>query len=165
MLREYQSLKDFPFSAVMSIYEETNRKTGKSRYPDEPPERQVALAEGELYNYLRDVFFSQPVAKYYLWLVGDRPVSALRIEPYRDGFLVSAMETAPESRSHGYAKALLQAVIHGMVPVRLYSHIHHRNAASIAVHTACGFRKIRDCAVTLDGTFTSKMGTYFLEIQ
>ena len=83
----------------------------------------------------------------------DRYVSAARLEPYRDGLLLEALETAPELRGRGYAAALLRNMLEsapGTGPV--YSHVDKKNAASLAVHRACGFRRILEHAVYADGS-------------
>ena len=119
-------------------------------------------------DYLRYEFFSLPGAVYCLWLAEGQCVSAVRLEPWRDGTLLTALETAPDKRKRGYARELVRAVVAYLAEqgsVRLYSHIHHRNAASIRVHEKCGFWKISDTAVLMDGTVTAQMGTYVNEIR
>lgn len=117
-------------------------------------------------EYLRFVFFTAPGSVYCLWLVDGLCVSAARLEPWRDGILLTALETAPDRRNRGYARALLQSVqayLKEQGRDRLYSHIHHRNAASVRVHEACGFQKISDCATYLDDSVVSHSGTYLHE--
>jgi len=74
-----------------------------------------------------------------------RYVSALRLEPYRDGLLLEALETAPEQRRKGFAAALIRAVqcfLEGKT--KLYSHVDKRNLSSLKVHEKCGFRIVSE---------------------
>lgn len=117
-------------------------------------------------EYLRFEFFHIPGAKICLWYVEGVCVSALRLEPWRDGLLLTGLETAPLWRNQGYAGALLLAVQSHLAQqgsYRLYAHIHKRNLPSVRVHERCGFRMISDTAALLDGTVTAQMGTYLLE--
>ena len=107
-------------------------------------------AEQDFCDYLREDFFSADNALYALWSLEGRYVSALRIESYRDGYLLSGLETAPQDRRKGYAKCLIEAVCREYIPI--YSHVHKKNAASIALHQACGFVPVLDYGVLLDGT-------------
>jgi RimJ/RimL family protein N-acetyltransferase len=117
-------------------------------------------------SYLLNEFFRKSGATVCLWVEGKQGVSALRLEPWKDGFLLAALETAPTQRRQGYAGGLLKAVKAHLTEQgrgKLYCHIHHRNTVSIRVHVRCGFRKISDTAVLLDDTVTARMGTYLWE--
>lgn len=108
-----------------------------------------------------DGFFKEPLAYYCVWEEKDEYVSALRIEPYKDGWLVAGLETVPNQRNKGYAKALLSGVLQQMPEnVTVYSHIEKGNAPSIAVHTACGFCIHLEHAVFLDGSVSEKSYTF-----
>lgn len=123
-------------------------------------------AEQDFYQYLRECFFKTPGAVYCVWQEGSVYVSALRLEPYRDGLVLAGLETPPDRRNQGYAAALIRAVQSWLVEQGrgiLYSHISHRNGASIGVHQKCGFRKILDHAVYVDGSVDSRAGTYVYE--
>lgn len=118
--------------------------------------------------FLRYEFFRLPGAALYLWLEGHGAVCALRIEPWKDGCLVTALQTASGCENRGYATMLLQAVLAELGQQgrgRVYAHIRHGNGASIRVHEKCGFRRIADTARLLDGTVTSRLGTYEYEID
>lgn len=102
-----------------------------------------------------DCFFLLKNATYAVWISGGRYIAALRVEPYRDGYLITGLETAPDARRKGYATKLLQGVIahlkdEGKVPV--YSHVDKGNHASMAVHKKCGFQILYDYGVYLDGS-------------
>jgi len=91
------------------------------------------------------------------------PARAVRFEPYRDGLLLEALETAPDERNKGYAKQLLSdglAYLRKRGSMTVYSHIHKKNKASVSVHTACGFRPISNCAVFIDGSVSGEYLTY-----
>ncbi len=111
-------------------------------------------------------FFSQKKAFYCIWQDGDY-VSALRLEPYGDGLLLSGLETKPDCRSRGYAKLLLKAVL-SLEEVKswgkVYSHIHKRNIISQKLHKKMHFEKISDTAVLLDGTVSAFYETYRISL-
>lgn len=154
MLIIVQSMRELAFGRLMEVYQE--------------PSGPVSLrAEQEFYHYLNDCFFRTPGAVYCIWQEGQRYVSALRLEPYNDGRLLTALQTAPDCRGNGYAGSLVRAVLTWQKAYgggKIYSHIENRNAPSIKVHTACGFRKIADCARYLDGSVTKQAGTYLAEV-
>ena len=163
MLRMFTSFRELDFSQLMEVYEESNRENGAENWPRESEGMQILLAEQDFRQYLREVFFSTPGAVYGVWVETGRYVSAMRLEPYRDGMLVEALETAPDSRGKGYAQALIRDFV-SHYPGKIYSHIHKKNTPSIRVHLKCGFRKIADNAIYVDGSFTQKSATYLLEV-
>ncbi len=163
MLKLIERMGDLPFRALMDIYAEGNAENGLDRWPEETPDRRIALAEEGFHQYLREVFFKTPGAVYALWEVEGKPVSALRLEPYRDGMLVSALETAPALRKKGYAKALLGEVSARFQRLDLYSHVGKWNVPSMKVHEKCGFIREQEYAVYLDGSVNDHCCTYVLE--
>ena len=134
MLRVFSSFCNLDFADLMAVYEESNRANGAENWPNEST-----------------------------WIVSGKYVSAMRLEPYRDGMLLEALETAPDSRGKGYAQSLIRDFV-SRYPGKIYSHIHKQNTPSIRVHLKCGFRKIADNAVYVDGSFTHKSATYLLEV-
>ena len=162
MLNIVNSLRQLDFGQLMALYEEGNRENGEDLYPDLPAGQQLLRAEQDFYDYLRSGFFTQPGDRYCLWIENGIYVSALRLEPYQDGLLLEALETHPQHRGRGFAKKLIRAVLDG-VDERVYSHISPRNGPSLAVHRACGFRKILDHAVYADGSVNSRCHTYRYE--
>ena len=97
-----------------------------------------------------------------MWVVDGSYKSALRIEPYRDGLLLHALETAPEARGQGCAYALIGATMEYLQSLNfktVYSHIDKRNKASLRLHEKCGFLPFSDSAVYLDGTVTQNSCT------
>ena len=104
-------------------------------------------------DFLDDLyaFFRCVDAKLYVWQQGEKYCSALRIEPYLDGYLVSCLGTSPDQRRAGYGSSLLSSAIK-MVHKPVYVHIEKHNRASISLHMKCGFVKILDHAVYVDGS-------------
>lgn len=152
MLKWITNLKEISFPMLMEVYAETNGKTAGEEWPDLPRGFALEKAEREFYDYLQTVFFRTQGTVYALWEVNDKYVSALRLEPYRKGLLIAALETAPQERRKGYGRALLQAVIDRTEGTKLYSHVEKHNKASMALHESCGFRQESDFAVYLDGS-------------
>lgn len=163
MLTVIGSMRELRFGRLMDVYAQTNRETARERWPSEPESYATSLAEQDFYNYLSTCFFPTSGAVYCVWQEGGRYVSALRLEPWRDGLLLEALESAPDRRNHGYACTLIRAVqayLRERGTVSIYSHISKHNTASIAVHEKCGFRKLYDYAVYADGSVDSRSGTY-----
>ena len=132
MLYLARSLSRLHFSSLMAVYAESNRENGREFWPEEPEMRQIQLAEEDFYRYLSQVFFRSPGAVYAVWEENGWYVSAMRLEPYRDGLLLEALETAPEQRRKGFAAALIRAVqcfLDGKT--KLYSHVDKRNLSSL----------------------------------
>ena len=162
MLLIAKSLRGLSFPKLMEVYVEGNRENGGDRYPGETPDRQLALAEEDFREYLSQVFFAAEGAAYFILEEAGRYVSALRLEPYEDGLLLEALETAPEERRKGYAAHLIcetAAHLKQSGPVRLYSHVLRGNTASLRTHEKCGFRRVADFAVCVDGSVNQKMYT------
>ena len=139
MLKLVSSMDKLNTEQYLAVYRQSNRDF---------------RAEEKMLSYLREDFFSIRGAVCALWEVGSCYVSALRFEPYKDGYLITALETAPLERRKGYAKFLLQAVISNFSG-SVYSHIEKSNKLSMSLHLACGFEICSDSAVLLDGTVTS----------
>ena len=160
MLQVITSFGQLPYGALMKIYEKSNREQGEREWPWETPDRQLALAEEAFCTYLSTCFFKTPGAACHLWLEGEKPVSALRREPYRDGVLLTALETAPSETGKGYATKLLTHTLELLKAEKVYVHIHRSNAASQAVHRRCGFVRTSQGARLLDGSYHADFDTY-----
>ena len=156
MLHIACALGELDFSRLMEIYREGNLEKAEEGMT-------LLEAEQDFYGYLREVFFRTPGARYYVWTEGERYVSALRLEPYRDGWLLEALETAPEFRRKGYGRTLVEAVLELPEYSRIYSHIHRYNLPSLRLHEACGFQKILDYGVYIDGSVNRYTFTYCRE--
>ncbi len=163
MLKIIHSIQELSYSKWMDVYRDTNLAAGREDVPNQSEPIQLISGEQAHYQYLREVFFSAKDAFCAAWCLEGGYVAALRAEPYRDGFLLSALETQPSQRGKGYATSLLREVLgylraRGEVPV--YTHIDRGNLASLAVHRACGFCQQPEPAVYLDGTIHREADTY-----
>ncbi len=165
MLMIANRLKDLHFRALMDIYTEGNLENGQENWPDLPQGQQLLLAEQDFYQYLKEQFFTVSGAFYAQWLEKDRAVCALRMEPYRDGWLLEALETLPERRGEGFATELVKAVLGHLGHGKIYSHVIRSNYASLAVHHKCGFVQNLDHAVYLDGSVNRNAVTLYLDMD
>lgn len=152
MLIIAKNLRELSFGQLMEIYVEACLERGQELYPEEPEARQIAIGEQEFFNYLDQVFFCTENAFYAIWQAEGKYVTALRLEPFRDGLLLEALETRPDCRRKGYATALIKAVQAQVGDIKIYSHVNKRNIASMRTHIACGFRVFLDYAVYVDGS-------------
>ena len=159
MLRLVHSMKGLPFGALMEVYAQSNRENSEEFWPDLSYGEGLLRAEQEFYQYLQQVFFPTRGAVYCLWEVAGRPVAALRLEPYRDGLLLEALETAPEQRQKGYAAALIRAVLDAYQDHKIYSHVGKGNLASLRTHLSCGFQRVSERAVYADGSVNDRCCT------
>lgn len=163
MLRIVKHPRELSFPQLMAVYREADRKEGAGTFPEEPELRQLELAEEDFRRYLWEVFFRTPGAAYALWEEEGRYVSALRLEPYRDGLLLAGLETLPEKRGRGYGEKLVEAVQHLPQVSKLYSHVEKSNTPSLALHKKRGFRTISQTATYIDGSVTSRACTLMWE--
>ena len=154
MLILVKNMKELPFSELMEIYIEGNEEKVAAY-----GEGGLLRAEGEFYDYLQKDFFKTADAFYCIWQEKGKAVSALRLEPYRDGWLLEALETAPQWRKKGCAKALLTAVLTHMDGKIIYSHVSKANEASLRTHISCGFEKFLDYATYIDGSVSQRAYT------
>jgi len=164
MLRIIRSMKELDFAGLMEVYIEGNRENGADHYPGETQSRQMFLAEQDFHQYLRECFFPTEGAFYAVWQQSGKYVSALRMEPYRDGLLLAALETAPEQRCRGYACDLIRATFAQLKDVKVYAHVSKGNIPSLKTHQKCGFRRILEYAVYADGSVMSSSCTMYYEI-
>ena len=146
----------------MDLYSEGNAENARDLYPDMDLNQGILQAENDFYTYLREVLFATPGAMYAVWEEEGVYISALRLEPYRDGLLLEALETHPDYRKQGYAKKLLLAtltLLTDMEATVVYSHIHKGNVPSLKTHLSCGFERISEQAVYIDGSVTNRCCT------
>ena len=118
--------------------------------------------QNRFYDYLREDFFRTKDAFYAVWVVADEYVSALRMEPFEDGYLLEAIQTVKTARRKGYAKSLLEAVLNSRFfanALPVYAHIFKNNHASMELHRVCGFRQYLDYAAFIDGTVSANACT------
>ena len=162
MLEIISSLNMLPFGELMSVYEESNRENGAERYPNLPANLQLLEAEQDFYAYLK-CFYRQEDSFYAQWRQDGILVAALRIEPYRDGWLLAALETRPDKRNLGYARSIIRELLSYMERTQrlpIYSHIGRGNLPSQKVHILCGFAEILPYSVYADGRVNDRCTTY-----
>lgn len=151
MLVLAKKLHQLNFQQLMEVYAEGNEENAEEMWPELSREQRLLRAEQAFYQYLAEDFFSAPGAVYAMWQEQDAYVSALRLEPYEDGLLLEALETAPSQRRKGYAEQLIRAV-QEVFPQKIYSHVSKKNIPSLAVHEKCGFGQVLDYAKYIDGS-------------
>lgn len=156
MLLIARKMREFSFGKLMEVYREGNLENGQEAFPDEPEDRQIALAEQEFYQFLQQVFFRTEGAVYLIWEENGTYISALRLEPYGDGLLLEALETAPVYRRRGYAVKLVQEALLYAGDFKIYSHVNRRNTPSLRTHEKVGFVKVMDYAVYADGSVNDR---------
>ena len=155
MLFICNSLNQLSFGKLMAVYEEGNRENAAYFYAGMDKNAALLQAEQDFYAYLEDCFFKIAGAFYGIWIENGEYVSALRMEPYRDGLLLEALETAPAHRRMGFASRLLKVVLTD-VSAPVYSHVKKDNVASLRTHAACGFVQINDSADMIDGSISDR---------
>ncbi len=154
MLRIFTSSRELKVGKLMQLYFQD--------FSDSP---RLLKAEQDFYSYVLE-FLRQEGCFYAIWEEDGSYISALRMEPYQDGILVEGLATDTAYRKKGYAKTLLKKATDHALSMgfdRVYSHIAGDNKASIATHTACGFQKLQDYAVFIDGSVNHKNFTYMYE--
>lgn len=151
MLVLAKKLHQLDFQRLMEVYEEGNRENGAMLHPDLSVDQQMIRAEQSFYAYLTEVFFPVPGAVYAIWQEQGAYISALRLEPYEDGLLLEALETAPQYRRRGYGEKLIRAV-QEKFPQKIYSHVSKKNVPSLSIHKKCGFCQMLDYAKYIDGS-------------
>ena len=156
MLEIIKTIKKLNIEQILQVYEESILANAEQ---SSMGKRQ---AEDAFYAYLEDDFFRQPGAFYAVWKDMNTYQCALRMEPYKDGLLLEALETAPNARRKGYATALMKGTLdflRGSENKIVYSHVDKRNKASLTLHQKCGFRIDADTATYIDGTVTQNSYT------
>ena len=156
------SLSELSFSKLMEVYLEGNLEKAREDHRGLSEYAGLQLAEQDFYQYLRECFFQIPGARYAVLEDDGAYRSAVRWEPYMDGVLISALETAPEARRKGYAERILREVL-SRIDTKVYSHVSKKNLPSLSVHKKCGFRVIADRARYLDGSVNSRAYTLCFE--
>ena len=158
MVKIISRMRDLNFSQLMEVYAQSNEENAREFFPELDANESLLQAEQDFYAYLRDCFFTTQGACCAVWEEKGRYVSALRLEPYGDGLLLAALETAPEARRKGYAKRLVSQVLQE-TDVPVYSHVHKQNRASLELHLQCGFERISEQARYVDGTVNDRCCT------
>lgn len=162
MVTFHRNRTDCKISELLSVYEQSIETDRRLRYLHFDENIGFQTAAQDFYQYLSQIFFRTSGAVLAAYSDCGKYVSALRLEPYKDGYLLSGLETAPEHRRKGFARRLVTEVIVHCCEAgisRLYSHIHKQNIPSKDLHISVGFSVIRKDAVLLDGTFSDQYET------
>lgn len=151
MLQIITSAKELKFGELCSVYSD---------------DLTTLQSEQDFYWFLMD-FMKSPDTFYAVWNIDGRYVSALRIEPYKDGVLLAGLHTKDGYRKKGYAETLIKNTffyISEQGIKKIYSHIRNDNISSVRVHQKCGFEKVSDCAVYIDGSVDWKSSSYLKNV-
>lgn len=153
-------LNTLDFSQLKKVYAEGIQENGEYFYPDASEEERWEFSAHDFWEYLSKDYFQTPENLYWIWAESGEYISALRLEAYKDGLLLEALETKPDQRQKGYAKRLMEAVLKQLpLNTKVYSHVSKKNIASLSTHRSCGFLQIMDYAVDLDGTIAENQVT------
>lgn len=148
MIHEFYRFRDVDLSALMAVYQQsiyTHSEEGR-------------CAESAFYEDLRLFFLSKGAVLSVMDIDGVY-VSAVRLESYRDGYLITCLETAPAYRNKGYAHLLLDSLMK-KYPGVYYAHVEKRNKISVALHKKLGFSVYLDHAVYVDGSVYANCYTF-----
>ncbi|MBO5952585.1 MAG: GNAT family N-acetyltransferase [Oscillospiraceae bacterium] len=162
MLKLIRSCLELKYNEIMDVYGESLRNAAKTEYRGFDRNEAVILAEQDFYAYIREVFFCTEGAVYVVWEEKDHYISAARVEPYEGGLLIAGLETKPDCRNQGYGYKLLSALVAYCEVSNLsalYSHVEKRNAPSLTVHEKCGFERISESAIYIDGIVSGEACT------
>ena len=140
MIHEFHRIGDVDISAVMSVYQRSIDALSESKWE----------AENAFYEDLKMFFSADGAFLTVMELDGDY-ISAVRLENYRDGYLITCLETAPDHRNKGYAYSMLDNLIN-KYPGVYYAHVEKKNKPSMALHKKLGFSVYLDHAVYVDGS-------------
>ena len=166
LLERIKRLSDLRFGELMAVYEEGNRENGALSYPNLSEGQQILCAEQDFYQFLSD-FLKTAYSCYFVLSDDGHYVAALRLEPYKDGLLLEALETKPGRRRMGYGQRLIMQTLEQIKTEThcVYSHISKKNLPSIRVHEKCGFQRILNEAVYIDGSVNDRAYTYCYRFQ
>ncbi len=161
LLIEFHKYQDVNIARLKHLYRCSIVDEALKKNLNVPENEYILLAEQNFYADIRDLFNN--LGTLFVWEENDVYLSALRIEQYCDGLLVTWLETDPDFRRKGNGRRLLISTIRELKnnsALKIYAHIHKGNHASIALHLSCGFEKISNSAKLLDGSVLPNMQTY-----
>lgn len=97
----------------------------------------------------------------YFWEEDGYRISALRVEPYQDGYLLFDLATMISRRRLGYGSQLVRSVLseYRMKNKPIYVHIEKKNAVSLSLHKNLGFQICNDYGKLIDGTISHRYYT------
>ena len=134
---------------LMDVYSESNYENTDYFFPDEADkEAAVQKVEAGFLDFLKNDFFSNAGAAYWILEIDGVYVSALRTCKIQAGlYYLEALETRPDYRRRGYGARLLSGVADSLRengPFRLCSCVSKKNNASLKTHEKCGFHIVSD---------------------
>ncbi len=145
-ITEYQKVDN---RKLMDVYSESNYENTDYFYPDEK-DKNVAVQRVEegFLDYLKNDFFNETDATYWILEIDDAWVSALRTCRIQEGlYYLEALETRPDQRRKGYGVKLLSSVADSLKedgPFRLCSCVSKKNIASLMTHKKSGFQIVSE---------------------
>lgn len=163
MVTFIHKLVNCDFAALCAVYAQSLESDRARDYPLLDAREGALLAEQAFYQYLSQVFFRTPGAVLVAFCVEKQYICALRLEPYKDGYLISGLETAQAYRRKGFGLQLVNAALAYCADRgvgKVYAHIHRKNKASEKLHLSAGFALLGDGATLLDGAYSSQYTTY-----
>lgn len=149
-LIQIRHISQLPYGRLMELYSQDLQENARQHYPKLSANAALIAAEQDFYGFMKEVFFQTPNACLYVWAVEGQWRSALRLEPYEDGYLICGITTEPAYRRCGYAKRLLKSVLQQQNG-KIYSHVEKLNFPSLQLHENCGFVKQQEWAKMLNG--------------
>ena len=161
MLKIVKNMGQLPFGQMMELYAETNAATAREQFPELSEYESLYRVEMDFYRYLRYDFFTMGDSFYAIWMEDSRPVSALRFERWKDGWLLEGLETHPEYRGKGYAVRVMEAALE-VLTEPVYAHVAKENGISLRVHEKCGFVRRGDTAL-INGNYDKRFVTLMKE--
>ncbi len=167
MFQAFKSISCIDFRMYKTLYRQRIEELRLQNY------RQLNYAEGVLSSeedfwYDTDAFLKLGDSFVCIWSVEGKYISALRVEGYKDGYLLTNLETDPDYRNKGYASLLIDALKDYLASCGckfLYAHIAKRNRLSLMVHQKLGFQSISEVATLVDGTVSSNFYTLRADLQ
>lgn len=165
MLNVFYSSGQLNKAQLQQVYEQSILEDGQKRYRSLPEQLQILRATEDFYDYV-DLFLGDEKSMYAVWVTDGVYNAALRVEGYRDGYLLSGLETSLRSRRKGCATALVRSVQEFLSQsghYKLYSHVDRNNEASLQVHRNCEFSRILEYAVYIDGSVSHNACTLCYE--
>lgn len=157
-LEIYSRLSQISYSELMKVYLDSNKQVGAKRFAHLDEVEQLIEAEQEFFAYI-EFFLKEESSLYAVLLDQGHYLCCVRVEKYKDGVLLTGLETAPNERNKGYASELLlrlEDYLSSIGVYAIYSHVSSGNLPSIRVHEKCKYLKISDYAAYIDGSIDPK---------
>lgn len=161
----FDQTSELDFFQLVNVYEESNLQLGERMCPNEDKWTQLRIGEDELRASVSE-FLREDGSVIAVWAPNGCYRAALRLERYEDGYLLSCLETAVDSRGKGYASELVKRSLVYLFEngvCKVYAHIRRDNRASLAVHRRNGFVIVKKWGRLLDGSICHDYYTLLCE--